>query len=367
LQAGRDGPAEAALTRLARLRAPTPADRLVRGQLALVRGRDEAALEEFGRVPDDDPGAAFAHLLGGQVEERRSRLREAEAHYRAALSGGSAEVPSRRRLAYLFLLQHRLREFDEQYRALSDAHQLDDRSLAIWSRVHSGIWDASSDLEALRKAVEADAGDRASRLALAEAHLRGNRPDEAGRVLSPLPDSDPEARALRVSIALARGEASEAESLLATGPSDHPDLARLRGNQALARGDAAGAARQFRFVLGAEPGDRAALFGLGTALKMLGNPTEAGPLLERARRHDHLATLVERIVRKEGLDEPEIRARLGEACEAAGRLDEARAWYRSAIARDPLDEASQRALYRLEHRGGPSRTHPGDDAVPGSR
>ena len=40
-------------------------------------------------------------------------------------------------------------------------------------------------------------------------------------------------------------------------------------------------------------------------------------------------------------------ARLGAACEAAGRLGEARAWYRLAIARDPLDEASQRALYRL--------------------
>ena len=84
---------------------------------------------------------------------------------------------------------------------------------------------------------------------------------------------------------------------------------------------------------------------------MLGESAQAEPFLEAARQNDRLGTLVERVVRKGALDDAEMPARMGAACEAAGRLAEARAWYRLAIARNPLDEASQRALYRLEHRG----------------
>jgi tetratricopeptide (TPR) repeat protein len=348
--AGRYDAAAEVLASLARLHGPNPADRVLRGQVALARGRDEEALDELATVPEGGPGAAFARFLSGTIEEGRGRLRAAEGHYRAALAGESTEILARRRLAYILLLQHRLDEFDEQYRSLSDSNQLDDRALAIWSRVHSGIWDASSDMDALRKAVASDAEDRRSRLALAEALLRANRPDESESELSPLADSDPDARALRVSIALARGDRSKAEALLAGGPTDHPGLARLRGTQALARHEAPAAARHFRIVLAAMAYDRAALFGLGTALRMQGESAEAESLLEAARRHDRLGTLVERVVRQEGLDGPRMRFRLGEACEAAGRLDEALAWYRSAIARDPLDEESQRALYRLNSR-----------------
>jgi hypothetical protein len=48
-----------------------------------------------------------------------------------------------------------------------------------------------------------------------------------------------------------------------------------------------------------------------------------------------------------GPSDCKLPARLGAACEAAGRLAEARAWFRLAIARDPLDTGSQHALFRL--------------------
>ena len=41
---------------------------------------------------------------------------------------------------------------------------------------------------------------------------------------------------------------------------------------------------------------------------------------------------------------------LGAACEAVRRLPEARAWYNLAVQTNPLDEAAQKALYRLRHR-----------------
>ena len=351
LGAGRVEDAERALSQLARLREPTSIDRLARARVAEAEGDDERALEELGRVPDGDPPAATANLLAGRIEVRLGRLRPAERSFRAALAGDPTAAQPRRELAYLFALQHRPDDLDREFAALSDRNQLDDKTLVTWSRIRSANWDASGDLEALERAVTADPGDRPSRLALAEGLLRSNRPAEAERVLSPLPDSDPDATALRVSVALDRGDPSRAESLLAGGPDDHPALARFRGTMALARRDAPEAVRHFRIALKAEPNDRAALFGLGTALKMSGDPAGAEPYFEAARRHDRLCSLVERVVRKESLDDPHLRAELGEACESAGRLDEARAWYRSAIAHDPVDEVSQRALYRLDHRG----------------
>lgn len=362
--AGRHASAEAILGRVNRLRAPTPADRMVRAEVASELGRVRDALGELAQVPAGDPAGPMARFRAGRIEVKLGLLRAAEGHFLAALKGAPDAIQPRRELAYLYALQHRMDDLDRQFEALSDLGGLDEKTLVVWSRIHSANWNPKGDMDALANAVAADPTDDRSRLTLAEAYLRGNQPGESERVIAPLPDSDPEARALRVSIALARGDQAKAESLLAGGPHDHPALARFRGAQALARRDAAEAARHFRLALAAEPRDRTALFGLGTALKMSGEPAEAEPYLEAARRHDRLGTLVEQVVRKGSLDDPMMPARMGEACEAAGRLGEARAWYRLAISRDPLDEASQRAIYRLGHpteaRRTPSVTPPGD-------
>ena len=54
-----------------------------------------------------------------------------------------------------------------------------------------------------------------------------------------------------------------------------------------------------------------------------------------------------RATTSEGENDSTLPARFGAACEAAGRFAEARAWYRLAIVRDPLDEHSQHAIFRL--------------------
>jgi hypothetical protein len=41
---------------------------------------------------------------------------------------------------------------------------------------------------------------------------------------------------------------------------------------------------------------------------------------------------------------------MGAICTALGLIPEAKAWYKVAIARDPLDAVSQQALYRLEEK-----------------
>ena len=134
-----------------------------------------------------------------------------------------------------------------------------------------------------------------------------------------------------------RGDFAAAESLLAGGPEDDPRLARLRGQLALQRGDGPAAVRHFRIALAADPINRLALSGLGTALRLVGQPAAAQPFLEAAGRHDELWRLVARAATTEGERDPRLPHQLGMACAAAGRYQEARAWLKLAIQRDPLD------------------------------
>jgi hypothetical protein len=53
--------------------------------------------------------------------------------------------------------------------------------------------------------------------------------------------------------------------------------------------------------------------------------------------------------------------RIGAACAAMDRYPEARAWYKLAIARDPLDSEAQQALFQLDtaNRDEPQVPRPG--------
>ena len=248
--AGRHANAEAILARVNRLRAPTSADRMVRAEIARAMGRDDDALAELAHVLDGDPAGPMARLNSGRIEAGRGHLRAAEAQFLASAAADPRAPQPHRELAYVYALQHRMAEMDRQLEALSDLGGPDEKTLVAWARIHSGNWNATGDLDALIRAVEADPGDSWSRLALAEGYLRNNRPDEAERAIAGLPESDDDARALRVSIALARGDQAGADALLAAGPADHPALATLRGNRSLGHGDASGAARHFRLALG---------------------------------------------------------------------------------------------------------------------
>jgi hypothetical protein len=69
--------------------------------------------------------------------------------------------------------------------------------------------------------------------------------------------------------------------------------------------------------------------------------------LTRVKRLDDVYNLVNRVSKPNQENEAPDLGRLGRACEAAGLLDEARGWFALAIARDPLDSDSQKALRRL--------------------
>ncbi len=348
VQSGRFSGAAEALDRLRSLGRLTPADWILRAQVDQTLGRIPDALSDLRAVPDDDPMAPRARLQEGQIELRRDRARTAEAACLRALARDPGLIEARRQLVYIYGMQMRRRELQAQFEALSGLTPLTFDQVRLWCLTRMSDWDPREVRGVLESFVAADPDDRASRLALADAYRRLNRPGEAERLLAAMPSSDPDARVIRIRIAQDRGDDRTIESLLEAGPDDHAGLARSRGRRALGRRDFAAAIRYFRLVLDAEPTDRDTLFNLATALTLTGDVAAAGSLRKSAQDYDNLEALIEQVSQPSKHEDIAILRALGTAYEAFHRRPEARAWYRLALARDPLDPEVQKALFRLE-------------------
>ncbi len=332
---------------------------MLRAQLAMARGRVDAALADLAKVPDAHELAPQARLLAGQLELRRDRLRAAEEAFRTASRLDPNLVQARRELIYIYGMQGRRAELDAQFRALAKLTPLTFDNALHWGLMSHESWQPDKVTEELGRFAQADPTDRWSRLAWAGSLRRIGRVDDAWKALEPLPDSDPEARALRAELALERGDLAAAEALLAGGPSDHAGLARLRGRLALGKRDGPSALRHFTVADAAEPGSRDVTLGLAQAWTLIGDEAKARPYLEAARRHDAMFSLLRRAQGPGANRDVGLFRELGEASASDGREGEARAWL--ALARDPLDSQAQRALFRL--RAGSDQV--GTQATPG--
>jgi tetratricopeptide (TPR) repeat protein len=350
LRAGRIDQAQTALHRLSKLRRPTPKDLMLRAQVDLAHDRIDQALAELNRILDGQPVAAPARLLAGQVELRRHRARIAEQHFREAIRLDSGLVAAHREMIYILGYQLRRAELSAEFQALAEVSDLTFDNVFHWCLMRTALWEPGTAVDELTLFIQADPDDRWSRLALAENFRRMGRLDDAEGAIAPLPASDPAALAIRVMLALDRHQDDKAEELLRSGRGDDPYLARLRGRLALARRDAATAVRCFREARAGLPEDRDALFGLISALTMQGDEKSAAPLRERINRIELLGTLVHRASAPGARQNVKLLRELGAACASLSRDGEARAWYKLAIARDPLDAEAQQALFQISER-----------------
>jgi tetratricopeptide (TPR) repeat protein len=320
---------------------------MLRAQVAIAKGRVDAALADLARIPDSDKLAPQARLRAGQLELRRDRLRAAEEAFRAALRLAPDLVQAHRELIYIYGMQGRRAEIDAQFRALAKLTPLTFDNALHWGLMSHESWQPDKVTEELGRFTKADPTDRWSRLAWADSLRRVGRVDDAWKALEPLPDSDPEARALRALLALERGDRATAKALLLEGPTDHAGLARLRGRLALAERDGQAALRHFTVADAAEPGSRDVTLGLAQAWTLIGDEAKAKRYLEAAKRRDAMFSLLNRARAPGANHDVALFRELGEACAADGRPDEARAWLALALAHDPLDAEAQRALFRL--------------------
>jgi tetratricopeptide (TPR) repeat protein len=364
LRAGRYEHAAAAL---ARLRSLTPRDYVLKAQVAKALRRPDQALAELARIPDDDPAAPGARLLAGQIELQRDRVRWAAAELSAALALDPTLVQAHRQLIYIDGILLRRPELNEHFQALARLAPLTFHELFSWCLTRNTVWEPYERAGVLRRFVAADPDDRWSRVALAETLRQIGRRDEATKLLAVVPQSDPDARAVRARIALDGSDDRAAEAILAEGPADHPELARVRGQFALAHHDAPAAVRHFRAAYSALPDDRDTVFGLGTALAMVGDHAAAARYLRDSKAYDTLGALLNRAADPANRNDAALLRALGVACEAVHRLPEARAWYNLAVQTDPLDEEAQKALYRLRTPAAPSPSIPGVSTTPNAR
>jgi tetratricopeptide (TPR) repeat protein len=346
-KAGRYAQVEAGLAHLGRLRAPTAEDWSLRAQLALARKQAAEAIACLDHIPDGHSLAAHARLLAGQAERQRNRLRVAEEALRAAVRLDPSLVQAHRALIYIYGMQLRRGEIDSEFLALQKLTRLSYEDAYHWTSLLNNLWEPGDVIADLIRFVAADPNDRWSRLALAGILRRMGLHDQAQSTLTSLPPGDREADEIRIQIALDRQENEKAETLLARGRSDDPAFARLRGRQALVRRDARSAVQHFRIAHAADHDDHEALFGLRTALELLGDEIAVEPIREAARTLDRLNTLLQRAAAGEAGRNPDLFRQLGIACADLGRLGEARAWLEVAIARNPLDSEAQQALFRL--------------------
>jgi tetratricopeptide (TPR) repeat protein len=353
--AGRWDRARESLKLLEKLRAKTGLDWMLEAQLATAEGRPDAALDAIDHIPDEQPIAAQAHLLAGRIERQRRRIRKAEAEFRRALAIKPGLIDAHKELIYILGIQSRRSEVDAEFHALGRLTTLSHHDLFTWALTHFTHWNPEivQDLEGF---INADPDDRYSRLALVELLL--GQPDAEttiARILEPLPDSDPDALALRISLALNRGRFEEAERLLVRAPSDHPRISRIRGELSLRRGDLDAAIQHFRQALSAEPYDRVSPMQLAQTLRLKGDVATAEAYADRVRKLNRLYSLIIRVRSPSRENQLADLAELGKACEDVGLGDEAIGWYGRAITVNPLDVPAQQGLHRLGRSIGGSR------------
>ena len=347
-RAGRYAHATTLVDALARLRPPLPCDKLLKAQIAGGLNQTDIAVKALNAIPDDDPLGEVARLSQGQLEARRGRLRRAEDAFTKTIARWPRNTQARKELVYIYSIQHQLNKLDEQLTALEHLGALDQTHLLHWCRVRHDRWSARADLDALRRYVAADPDDRHSRLSLADALVRIARYDDAETVLKACDPADVDALVVRVHIAEARDDLPTLDRLLAEVPVEHAELARVRGRLALHRGDPSAALEQFQIARKLDPFDRAASSGLATALTMLDRAVEAQPMKEEVRRFDQLGALIAKVSASSGQVDSTLARELGIAFEELGRIAEARAWLKQAIASDPLNREAHKALFRVE-------------------
>jgi tetratricopeptide (TPR) repeat protein len=325
---------------------PTSLDWMLRARIAEAQGRLADALDALKKIPDKDPVGAQAWLKAGQIELATRQSKAAEAAYLRSLTIDCDQVQPHRELAYLYAIQLRHDECDAQFRAIGRLAAMDHVLAFGWCQNYTRIWDPRAPRETLTGFITKDPTDRLSRLALATSFQLSAEYPRVETTLRPLPESDPDARAIRVQCAIERGQNEAAEELARAGPSDHPRINCLRGKLALLRNQPQLAAKYFRAAVEGLPEDRDANYGLGQALKRLDDPS-AAKYVTFAAHHDQLMRMIKESPSSIRTD-PHLFLKLGTLCQSLRRFEEARVWYQLAIKQDAFDSDSQQALARLE-------------------
>lgn len=317
-------------------------------RLNLALKRDDRAVELLNQIPESSRMAPMARRISGQVHLRAGRIVAAENDFLAAIRLDPSEVIAHRELIYIYGLQLRRIELREIFRKLSRISPMRFQNVFHWCLTRGNDWEPQEIIDDMTKFLAADPNDKWSRIALARSLKRQVKLDDAEKSLEPLPESDPDAAALRAQIALDRNDADKARAILQATKADNFELSMLRAQMALAEGSLEEAEKQFRIAAKIDPDNRDAIVGLARVLAAVGKKDEAKVYQDRSTNLDKLATLVQEAARPGAERVADLPKRLGLACEAVGHLPEARAWWGVMADSNPLDSEAQQAIFRVD-------------------
>jgi tetratricopeptide (TPR) repeat protein len=355
LRAGRFAEAEDTARKIFAAPRVASAALLVAGEAASRQGHCERALEYYFQLPQDGSDEALVGLVAAaEMQRELCLLDDAEVSFHAVLRHDPHHVLAHRRLAFLMGVEGRRWE--------SVPHLLE---VVQWGNATVGELlllgnseRPASDLALLEKCRAASPGAPLPILGLAQVALAEGRAADAEGLLRQALAKSPSLIDAHVRLGMTLSERGDFAALasweerLPQAAENHPQTWVVRGTWASERGETRGAVRCYLEAVRIDANHRMANYQTGQLLRTLGQTTQAAGFLERARKLQALADLLDRLESQR--QNTDLMQEAAEHLEELGRLWEACAWARTALDLGPPSEASRSLLARLV-----TRLHPG--------
>jgi tetratricopeptide (TPR) repeat protein len=313
--------------------------------IRIMRDRRAEAITLLEGVPETSRfwGPAQATLAELLIKERRAA--DAEAVCRRHASRDPQALLPRQRLIYLLSLEQRSAEARD---LLWQVERIQDDPRVLVDLVLELLLD-QQDVRGfgpeLEDFVKRTPDDPFLRRAWGLDLLYQGKAEDAKGHLETAAQSlmnDPIGRFALAECEILLGNSPSAADLLGPRPELPADQAAwwiFLGRLEEALGNPKAAASAFRQALDRQPDGREAHFRLGKLLERLGRPGEGQEHLAAAQRQADRFLAVRREherVRKGGLPkDPALYQKLGDLCQRAGQIPEARAWFEWALRLDP--------------------------------
>lgn len=319
--------------------------------------RLQDALDQLQFVTDTAAEAADARLSEGQIFYfKLSDAVKSEKAFRQALQLNPNQVQAWGRLAMLYELRNQIVERDQCFVALDALSALDREQLLLWTcnrRPDSLAHEKNTMLQAFLKT---DPRDDVTRLALIDdLRSRGQFEDALALVQSPESHFDSNFKNLLVAeINFDQGQLQDAQLLLdPLNPTRFLGKEQRRFLSARARIDLI--TRKYQEVvsnlcqmLESEPLDRLSNQMMIQVLHFQMKPADAAVFEARLKLIDQLEDLGQKARATLHREDAQWTNAIVKTAKELGRLELARAWLRTLLAKDPLNQMVQQEMYQLD-------------------
>ena len=333
------------------------------GRCEAARGKLDAALIQWARVPADSPWAAAAALDFAQAAISIGRVTESERMLRRAMERPGPELPALRRMLLILVgqqgrLDEARRVIESQWKAAATRSSLDFEDRLAMLHEHAGldfeIFPLKFNLSQLEHESPPVSEDDQRAISLARVYL-ATRSGELERAKSELvacagrwPD-DPEILKSWLDWAIAADDFETARKAAERLPDrlfDAPAIRELRAWFAHKRHDDRAERTHLDELIALDPARPAALSRLAELAQQAGDLKTAVKLRRRKTELDAALDQYGRLYREDRY--AEHLSELGRLAEGLGRRLEARGFWEILSIQDPADIKAKTALDRIK-------------------